>query len=214
MTLEVLQNPSLFQPNQRETLVKLIENHGYIGPVASIMSGLVGTAFIGVFIRRRGISIHHYLNLKRTPLWSFLSWNILMYLFLIFAGSLARYLSQKSDYLERTLNAVASVPLLYLAVVVVAPLFEEILFRGFLFKGLEASKLGPWGTIFFTSLIWAIIHLQYSLFFMGIIFVLGILLGVARYKSQSLWVPLSMHALNNLLAMLAVDLPPSHWSLF
>ena len=36
-------------------------------------------------------------------------------------------------------------------------------FRGFLFKGLERTSLGGHGTVFLTSIIFAIIHVQYGL---------------------------------------------------
>ncbi len=41
--------------------------------------------------------------------------------------------------------------LFFIAVVVVAPISEEIAFRGFLFRGLSASWFGVWGTVIATS---------------------------------------------------------------
>jgi membrane protease YdiL (CAAX protease family) len=49
-------------------------------------------------------------------------------------------------------RAAGLVPLMWLAFVVAAPLGEEILFRGFLFRGWAASPLGAPGTILVTSL--------------------------------------------------------------
>ena len=46
----------------------------------------------------------------------------------------------------------------------------------------------------------ASIHLQYDVYQIGTIFFIGILLGVARIRSGSLYVPLAMHTLINLLA--------------
>jgi membrane protease YdiL (CAAX protease family) len=88
-----------------------------------------------------------------------------------------------------------------MATVVFAPLFEEVFFRGFLFEGFRYSKLGPAGAIFVTSIVWAGFHMQYGLFQIASIFVLGIILGVVRYRTNSLWPPLAMHVFNNLLAM-------------
>jgi membrane protease YdiL (CAAX protease family) len=89
-------------------------------------------------------------------------------------------------------------------VVVGAPLVEETFFRGFLFRGLAASPLGGPATIVVTSLAWAAIHLQYDLYDMGTIFLLGLLLGAFRLITGSLWPPLLMHALVNLLATIQV----------
>ena len=55
-------------------------------------------------------------------------------------------------------------PLLILAVVVAAPVREEVLFRGFLFKGIAASRWGPIAAILISSTIWALIHVQYDPF--------------------------------------------------
>ena len=89
---------------------------------------------------------------------------------------------------------------IWLAVIVAAPVFEEIFFRGFLFKGLQHSRIGPLGAILVTSLLWATIHLQYDLWDLGIIFALGIFLGFARLKTGSVYATIALHALVNLIA--------------
>ena len=81
-----------------------------------------------------------------------------------------------------------------------APILEELFFRGFLYSGLSSSFLGPLGTILITSISWAAIHLQYDLYGISTIFVFGLLLGAARLKTHSLIVPVLMHALMNLVA--------------
>jgi membrane protease YdiL (CAAX protease family) len=91
---------------------------------------------------------------------------------------------------------------LYLGVGVAAPLVEEFIFRGIVWRGWRASRLGVVGTMVLTSLLWASLHVQYPLLIIGYIFVLGLLLGWAREKTGSLWVPVGMHALNNGLATL------------
>ena len=48
-----------------------------------------------------------------------------------------------------------SLVLFFLAVVVVAPITDEIAFRGFLFRGLSATWLGVAGTVALTSAAWA-----------------------------------------------------------
>jgi uncharacterized protein len=80
------------------------------------------------------------------------------------------------------------------------PLFEEIFFRGFLFAGFQSSRLGNTGAILLTSFAWTVIHLQYEIYEMSIVFVLGIVLGIARLMTQSLYVPIAIHAVANLLA--------------
>lgn len=95
-----------------------------------------------------------------------------------------------------------ALPLLWLALIVAAPFSEEFLFRGFLFTGLKESRLGAYGTILITSLIWASIHAQYDLYGITTIFVAGIFLGFARLKTNSIWLCVLLHGLMNLIATL------------
>lgn len=92
--------------------------------------------------------------------------------------------------------------LLYLAVVGLAPLFEEVMFRGFLFQGLRTSWLGSAGAILVTSLIWAGIHSQYDLTNILSIVCFGVLLGISQLRTHCLTIPIAMHALNNLIALI------------
>jgi len=85
---------------------------------------------------------------------------------------------------------------------VAAPLGEETLFRGFFFQGLLRSRLGAPGAIALSSLFWALIHVQYDAYGIATIFVTGLFLGYARLKTQSLYVPIFLHSLNNLGATL------------
>jgi hypothetical protein len=91
--------------------------------------------------------------------------------------------------------------LLWVAVVVCAPWGEEIFFRGFLFKGWLHTSLGGWGTVVLTSLIWAAIHTHYDLYAITTVFAAGLLLGYARLRTGSLYPPILMHTLMNVVAM-------------
>jgi uncharacterized protein len=53
---------------------------------------------------------------------------------------------------------------LWLTLVVIAPIGEETLFRGFLFRGWYRVPLDVWPVIIVTSSIWALSHVQYDLF--------------------------------------------------
>jgi membrane protease YdiL (CAAX protease family) len=90
--------------------------------------------------------------------------------------------------------------LLWFAVVLVAPVTEELFVRGFLFQGVVRSRLGPVGAIVLSSLAWAVMHTQYDLFGIGTIVLGGLLLGYARLRSQSLYVPIAMHIVQNIVA--------------
>ena len=93
-----------------------------------------------------------------------------------------------------------SLMLFFLAVVVVAPIAEEIAFRGFLFRGLSASWLGVGGTLIATSAAWASMHVQYDTVTLGQIFLIGLLLGWIRWATGSTLLTIVLHVLANLTA--------------
>jgi CAAX protease family protein len=108
------------------------------------------------------------------------------------------------EYLERAYHTAAFFPGLAVAVVVAAPWFEELLFRGFLYAGLARSRLGPLGAIAVTAASFAAIHVQYDLLDMSAILGLGLILGAARWRTGSTLLTLGLHAAVNLAAMVEV----------
>ena len=111
-----------------------------------------------------------------------------------------------SDWMMKTYETAQYLPLLWVAIVVAAPLIEELFFRGFLFEGLRESWMGPVGAVLVTSIIWASIHVQYEVFQMVMIGLLGVLLGVAKLKTRSLYITLAIHSILNLTAMVQVSI--------
>jgi membrane protease YdiL (CAAX protease family) len=91
--------------------------------------------------------------------------------------------------------------LLVIAFTVAAPITEEFFARGFLYRGWSESFLGPVGAIILSSLVWTALHLQYDWFFFGEVFSIGLLLGYLRYRSNSTWLTVVVHGLNNLAAV-------------
>ncbi len=97
-----------------------------------------------------------------------------------------------------TAKMAGSLPLFFLAVIVVAPLGEEIAFRGFLFRGLSNTWLGIAGTIIVTSAIWALMHVQYDWVEIAQILLIGLVLGWLRWASGSTALTILLHMLTNL----------------
>ena len=87
-----------------------------------------------------------------------------------------------------------------ISVVIIAPIAEEFIFRGFLFSQLQNTRLGPWGAITFSSLLWTVIHFQYEIKVLLVLFVFGLFLGYVRMAYKSLSLPIILHAINNLFA--------------
>jgi membrane protease YdiL (CAAX protease family) len=52
-------------------------------------------------------------------------------------------------------------PLLTFALLFAAPLEEEILLRGFLYKGIAAARPGPIVAVILSAVVWGVLHIQY-----------------------------------------------------
>ena len=92
----------------------------------------------------------------------------------------------------------------FISVVLVAPIIEEFLFRGFLYSQLRRSFLKDWGAIVVSSMVWTAIHFQYEIGILFFLFLFGLFLGYFRIKYNSLLIPIALHAINNLLSFLLV----------
>jgi hypothetical protein len=90
---------------------------------------------------------------------------------------------------------------LLLAIVVVAPIGEEIAFRGFLYRGLVRPGYERLAIVVI-AIAWALLHVQYDWLGMAQIFAAGLLLGWVRWASGSTTLTILMHILINAEAML------------
>jgi uncharacterized protein len=84
------------------------------------------------------------------------------------------------------------------AAIVLAPAGEEVLFRGFLFRGWARSPRSVWPAIAVISIAWAALHIQYDWAGMLQIFIVGLFLGWIRWRSGSMLLTFLLHALFNL----------------
>lgn len=87
--------------------------------------------------------------------------------------------------------------LVFLSLVIIAPIAEEIIFRGYLFGTLR--RIVPlWVAALVTSLVFAAIHLQWNV---GVdVFVMSMVSCFLRYKTGSLWASILLHMAKNGLA--------------
>src|SRR5262249_27594114 len=91
----------------------------------------------------------------------------------------------------------AEVLLRLAGVVVVAPVAEELIFRGAAFTGLARTSLGASGAIAVTAAIFAMLHLQYGSEALAFLLVDGLFYGLARAKTGTVVVPLVCHIIGN-----------------
>ena len=85
-----------------------------------------------------------------------------------------------------------------LAIVVVGPAGEEIMFRGFLFRGWVTPGTRGVVAVVVITLLWAAMHVQYDWFGIGQVFVTGLVLGWIRWRSGSTSLTIVLHVLVNL----------------
>jgi len=188
-------------------LIDSIESNGFLLAVATCVSNPVVVALTVLFAKARTqITVEQYLCLHRVGWKALAKWLLVVVLFVIFHDTLIFLLHKPivPDVMIDAYKTAYFTPLLLLALIVIGPVSEEIFFRGFLFKGIESSKLGPPGAIIITALAWSAMHLQYNILGIAGIFVGGLLLGFARLRSNSIYPPIVMHALQNLIATIEV----------
>jgi membrane protease YdiL (CAAX protease family) len=105
--------------------------------------------------------------------------------------------------------AVSLQVLMVVLAVVIAPLVEEVLFRGLLQTTIRSYIGRPWPAIALASIVFASVHGNPSHW--PALFVLALGLGYSYEKSSSLFRPIFMHALFNgvtIVAALAESAPP------
>jgi uncharacterized protein len=88
-------------------------------------------------------------------------------------------------------------PALLVGAILVAPAGEEIMFRGFVFRGWARSDRTTWPAIVVISVLWAGLHVQYDWTGILQIFVIGLFLGWMRWRSGSTLLTFVLHALFN-----------------
>ena len=114
------------------------------------------------------------------------------------------------DFMLRAYRTAEFLPALLLALVVAAPVWEEIFFRGLLWRGWAFSPLGPLGATLLASLCWTVLHVQYEWLDLAVIFLGGVLLGMIRWRTGSVLLTIALHAVQNLVgfieAFVAVEL--------
>ena len=189
--------------------LQTLASHAVTIAVATIVSMPAPIAVIAIAARRAGCAAVDYLALYR-PKRADLIVGMLMIAVLLPLGDLSSWLTGRELVppavvdAYKTARSSGTLVLLAIALVVAAPLMEELLFRGFLFPGYAASRLGPWGAIVLTSAGWSVMHVQYEAFYLVHIFVLGCAFGWLRWRSGSTLLTVILHAIVNAVALVQV----------
>lgn len=93
----------------------------------------------------------------------------------------------------------------FVALVVLPPIAEELLFRGYLFGRLR-EKFGFWVTSIIVSVVFGIVHLQWNV---GVdVAVLSLFLCYLRERTGSIWASIVLHSLKNGVAYFLLFIAP------
>ena len=104
---------------------------------------------------------------------------------------------EKQNVGFENINSQIEYVMAFVVLVVMAPLIEEAIFRGFLFTKVR-KQLNFWPTAIVVSLIFGLVHLQWNV---GVdVFILSLVLCFVREKTNSIWAGVGIHMLKNLLA--------------
>jgi membrane protease YdiL (CAAX protease family) len=201
----ILVAASFYDPDLTEESIKAFTEHGAV-VAGSVLVGLPAALLVlwlATRLARR--SFRSYLALRRPSLKEIvfaLAASALLLVVLDAIAWLAGYpLSPDFALVSmRTARDSGLVWLVMLGFCVGAPIAEEFIFRGFVFRGWSTTFLGPVGAILLTAALFAIIHVQYAWFYIAGIFLIGVLFGYLRYRSGSTWLTVITHAFYNLMA--------------
>lgn len=128
-------------------------------------------------------------------------------------GKLYEVFSKLMDQLS------ADTPTMLLMTVGLAPVLEEIIFRGIIQKGLTNKGWQPWKAVLLSATVFGLVHGNPWQLVGAVL--LGTVLGTVYYKTGSLLLSILLHAFNNLISCLlilntksesiadAVGLPPA-----
>lgn len=182
-----------------------------------VIYGLAVTIVIGVpRLVKKSRTSKAELGIQRFPSWMDILWvptGAVAYLVLTsvitaIAMSVFTFVNyeQAQDTGFSNMSSQAEYVMAFIMLVIIAPIAEEILFRGYLFGKLR--KYAPiWVSILITSLLFAIVHFAWNVGFD--VFALSIVLCLLRVVSGSLWPSVMLHMLKNSIAFYFLFINPT-----
>ena len=173
----------------------------HLGKTAlKVLIPLAGIAIVFLVARRRKLSPRDDIGLQPAPigtgaLWvvAGVVWMLGTNYFMNWRGAWDFTVWQQAPWYIDALRI--------LGVGILGPVMEEMIFRGLFYGYLARTKLDVRITIALLAAGWALMHMSYTPGVIAVIFVFGVLLGAARWKTKSLYVPIAMHIAWNLYAI-------------
>lgn len=147
-----------------------------------------------------GFDARRTLGLRRPPVVALLSAVALGLSAWLFAGGVVARLLPPPESLTRAMERFIQLGdqpmalwVVWLVIGITPAICEELFFRGLVFSGLR--RLGVWPAVLGSALLFALAHA--SIYRLLPVFILGLVLGVLRWRSGSVVPGMVMHAINN-----------------
>lgn len=177
----------------------------------------VPTLFLGLYFAQFGLPYRQGRLPLSNPRLGVLGWLAVIFGFMILmfgALNLVYWLAKfdslhDSGLVEKTMAEMTSDPRIFVfalpSIILAAPLAEEFLFRGVLFAGLTNTFVGRTGAVIITAALWSLAHAGPAPWInVGLIFVMGLVLGILLLRFGSLWVTIACHTAWNAMTTLAI----------
>jgi membrane protease YdiL (CAAX protease family) len=192
------------RPDHAIDLVALLSQHVFIlnGVLPLLLAGV-----IALVCKSAGWRATDYLQLARPQrryIWLGIAGVLIPFISLIILGALNLKLGAGSGGGGPV--SMGQIVLLWVFLVISAPIAEELVIRGFLYRGLADTRLGVVGAIVLSSLIWAALHFDKTWIGVGHLFLCGLVWGFLRWRTNSTFVPIVVHAVYNSLPALFITM--------
>ena len=168
-----------------------------------ISSGLAGVVTIAVFLAAKwAVVSRHWI---RTRPWTVLFWCVVATLGSLIPSSwLQELMPELPNTAEKAFDLVLKDRWGYFIVGLLAPLSEELVFRGAILRELLKWKENPWIGIFISAMLFSLVHMNPVQ--MPHAFLVGILLGWLYYRTNSIIPGVIWHWVNNTIAYVMYNL--------
>jgi membrane protease YdiL (CAAX protease family) len=175
-----------------------------IGTAASVAE-LLFFAVIVVACRRSGWRATDYLGLSR-PNGRYVRWSLLAFLLPEAVAIVIGQIGPLGGDIDPAIMLTETAVWFIVGGAIVAPVAEELLFRGFLHRGFAASRLGTVGAIVLTAVVWSGLHHDRTWLGSAELVFAGVAFGWLRWRSQSTIPTIAVHIVHNIASMLPIVL--------
>ena len=172
----------------------------------SLVSGLLTLLLVAVFFLLRHKNPLRETGFRATPARCVCAAGVMMpivYAVIIFVLSVLPE-AWLADYMEAAESLSQTGVIITVATIIVAPLVEEIIFRGLVLSRLRKG-MSNWLAVVVSALLFGACHGQ--IVWICYAFVIGLLLGLIALRSGSIWPSLLAHILFNAIGQFSVYLP-------